>query len=288
MSLVARSLSFRYPDARDWALRCVDLEAHDGQVTCLVGATGSGKSTLLRAMAGLVAPTSGEALVDGRATWERHGPFGRTRRRRDLPRFVGYVMQRPERQLFAETVAADVAFGPANLGLSKKEAAMAAQRALELLGIGLLADRSPFELSGGQQRLAAIAGVLAMGPSNLVLDEPMAALDPEGRAIVRGAVARLARSSGAVLLVTHDMDDVASLAARVFVMNGGSVALAGTPAEVFAREEELARLGLGVPSALDFAHRLKSAHGIDVGEPLTLDALAQAIASRVSSPRKGA
>ena len=288
MSLAARSLSFRYPDARDWALRQVDLEALDGQVTCLVGATGSGKSTLLRAMAGLVAPTSGEALVDGRATWERRGPFGRARRRRDLPRAVGYVMQRPERQLFAETVAKDVAFGPANLGLSEKEAEAAAQGALDLLGIGQLAGRSPFELSGGQQRLAAIAGVLAMGPSNLVLDEPMAALDPEGRAIVRDAVARLAHGSGAVLLVTHDMDDVASLAARVFVVDGGSVALAGTPAEVFAREKELARLGLGVPSALDFAHRLKSDHGIDLGEPLTLDALAHAIALRAPSPRKGA
>ncbi|MEY8437033.1 ATP-binding cassette domain-containing protein [Atopobiaceae bacterium 24-176] len=287
MSLAARDLSFRYPDASRWALRSVDLEAPDGQVTCLVGATGSGKSTLLRAMAGLVAPTSGEALVDGQATWERRGPFGRARRRRDLPRHVGYVMQRPERQLFAETVEKDVAFGPVNLGLSEKEAAAAAGRALDLLGIAPLAKRSPFELSGGQQRLAAIAGVLAMGPANLVLDEPMAALDPEGRAIVRDAVARLSCGSGAVLLVTHDMDDAASLASGIFVMDEGSVALSGTPDEVFSQAEKLARLGLGLPSALAFAHRLKDGHGIDLGEPVTLDTLARAIALR-SSSRKGA
>ncbi|WP_251159240.1 energy-coupling factor ABC transporter ATP-binding protein [Caniella muris] len=288
MSLAARSLTFRYPDAPSPAVDGVDLEARDGRVTCLLGATGSGKSTLLRAMAGLVAPTGGEAHVDGTPTWVRRGVLGRPRRRPGLPRAVGYVMQRPERQLFAATVAEDAAFGPRNLGATDAEAAEAAEAALGFLGIRHLAGRSPFELSGGQQRLAAIAGVLAMDPANLVLDEPMAALDPEGRAIVRDAVARLASRRGAVLLVTHDMDDAASLAASVAVLDRGRVALSGTPEEVFSRAGELRRLGLGLPSALEAAHLLRERRGVDVGEPLTLDALADALAALARGPREGA
>lgn len=288
MSLAARSLTYRYPDAPFPAVDGVDLEARDGRVTCLLGATGSGKSTLLRAMAGLVAPTAGEALVDGAPTWVRRGVLGRPRRRPGLPRAVGYVMQRPERQLFAATVAEDAAFGPRNLGATDAEAAEAAEAALGLLGIRHLACRSPFELSGGQQRLAAIAGVLAMDPANLVLDEPMAALDPEGRAIVRDAVAHLASRRGAVLLVTHDMDDAASLAASVAVLDRGRVALSGSPAEVFSRSGELRRLGLGLPSALEAAHLLRERRGVDVGEPLTLNALADALAGLARGPREGA
>ena len=135
MSLAARSLTYRYPDAPFPAVDGVDLEARDGRVTCLLGATGSGKSTLLRAMAGLVAPTAGEALVDGAPTWVRRGVLGRPRRRPGLPRAVGYVMQRPERQLFAATVAEDAAFGPRNLGATDAEAAEAAEAALGFLGI---------------------------------------------------------------------------------------------------------------------------------------------------------
>ncbi len=288
MSLEARSLTYRYPDAPSPAVDGVDLEARDGRVTCLLGATGSGKSTLLRAMAGLVAPTAGEALVDGAPTWVRRGVLGRPRRRAGLPRAVGYVMQRPERQLFAATVAEDAAFGPRNLGATEAEAAEAADAALGFLGIRHLAGRSPFELSGGQQRLAAIAGVLAMDPANLVLDEPMAALDPEGRAIVRDAVGRLASRRGAVLLVTHDMDDAASLAASVAVLDRGRVALFGTPADVFSRAGELRRLGLGLPSALEAAHLLRGRLGVDVGEPLTLDSLADAVAALARGPREGA
>lgn len=283
MSIRCTGLSFAYGPG-PLAVDSVDLVAADGGVTALLGSTGSGKSTLLRMVVGLLRPAAGSVEVDGEPVWERRGPFRRSRRRPDLPRLVGYVMQRPERQLFCDTVVEDVAFGPSNLGASPDQARTMALGALDRLGIARLADRRCFELSGGQQRLVAMAGVLAMGPANLVLDEPMAALDPAGRAMVRDALASLGAGDGAVLMVTHDMDDVARLAGACYVLDHGSIALEGTPAEVYSHGDAMRRIGLGVPEAASFARALAAA-GLDVGEPLTVDALADAVAAAVGRGR---
>lgn len=283
MSIRCTGVSYAYGPG-PLAVDTVDLFAADGGVTALLGSTGSGKSTLLRMVVGLLRPTAGAVEVDGEPVWERRGLLRRPRRREGLPRMVGYVMQRPERQLFCDTVVEDVAFGPVNLGAAPDEARSMALGALERLGIARLADRRCFELSGGQQRLVAMAGVLAMGPSNLVLDEPMAALDPAGRAMVREALASLGAGDGAVLMVTHDMDDVARLATDCYVLDHGAVALEGTPAQVFSHPDTMRRIGLGVPEVAVFARTLKDA-GLDVGEPLTVEALADAVAAAVGRGR---
>lgn len=262
-------VSFSY--AHVPALDDVTLSVRSGELVALVGQTGSGKTTLTRLACALAMPDAGTVRVDGIDTRDR-------RHRRDLRGHVGYVMQHPERQLFAPTVGADVAFGPTNLGLPADEVDRRVADALDVLGIADKASSSPFDLSGGQQRLAAIAGVLAMDPSVLVLDEPTSGLDPRGAARLRSLVATLHETGGTVLLVSHSMDDVAALADRVVVLDGGHIALEGTPAEVFSHADELATCGLGVPSALSWAERIRSA-GIPLeGDPLTLDSLADSLA----------
>lgn len=254
----------------------LSLAVPDGALTVLAGATGSGKSTVLKLAAGLLRPKSGTIEVDGAPIW-RSGFLGRPRRDPELPWRLGYVMQRPERQLFAATVLDDVAFGPKNAGLSAQEAACAATEALDLLEVSHLARRSPFELSGGQQRLVAIAGVLAMKPRNLVLDEPLSALDPEGRSLVERALSQLVTPTGALLMVCHDMDAAGRIASRMVVLDQGAVALEGPCAQVFSHAEKLRRLGLGLPAPLAFAHQLEARTGASLGAPLTEDALVKAI-----------
>ncbi len=254
----------------------LSLAVPDGALTVLAGATGSGKSTVLKLAAGLLRPKSGTIEVDGAPIW-RSGFLGRPRRDPELPWRLGYVMQRPERQLFAATVLDDVAFGPKNAGLSAQEAACAATEALDLLEVLHLARRSPFELSGGQQRLVAIAGVLAMKPRNLVLDEPLSALDPEGRSLVERALSQLVTPTGALLMVCHDMDAAGRIASRMVVLDQGAVALEGPCAQVFSHAEKLRRLGLGLPAPLAFAHQLEARTGASLGTPLTEDALVKAI-----------
>lgn len=254
----------------------LSLAVPDGALTVLAGATGSGKSTVLKLAAGLLRPKSGTIEVDGAPIW-RSGFLGRPRRDPELPWRLGYVMQRPERQLFAATVLDDVAFGPKNAGLSAQEAACAATEALDLLEVSHLARRSPFELSGGQQRLVAIAGVLAMKPRNLVLDEPLSALDPEGRSLVERALSQLVTPTGALLMVCHDMDAAGRIASRMVVLDQGAVALEGPCAQVFSHAEKLRRLGLGLPAPLAFAHQLEARTGASLGAPLTKDALVKAI-----------
>ena len=264
-AILARDLGFSYgPDAQ--ALDGVSLEAPAHATTAIVGQTGSGKSTLLRLLCGLEAADAGSLTVCGINAATKRG-------RRQIRRAVGYVMQHPERQLFAQTVAEDVAFGPRNQGLSAAEVERRVAHALDLVGLADRRDASPFELSGGQQRLAAIAGVLAMEPELLVLDEPTAGLDPRGRARLRALMADLAAHGVTLLQVTHSMEDAAR-ADHVVVLDQSHVLAAGTPAEVFcpANEPQLTAVGLGLPRPLAYARE----HALDA-RPLTLEALVAAL-----------
>lgn len=265
LAILARDLGFSYgPDAQ--ALDGVSLKVPVRATTAIVGQTGSGKSTLLRLLCGLDAADAGSLTVCGINAATKRG-------RRQIRRAVGYVMQHPERQLFAQTVAEDVAFGPRNQGLSAAEVERRVAHALDLVGLADRRDASPFELSGGQQRLAAIAGVLAMEPELLVLDEPTAGLDPRGRARLRALMADLAAHGVTLLQVTHSMDDAAR-ADHVVVLDQSHVLAAGTPAEVFcpANEPQLTAVGLGLPRPLAYACE----HALDA-RPLTLEALVAAL-----------
>ena len=265
LAILARDLGFSYgPDAQ--ALDGVSLEVPARATTAIVGQTGSGKSTLLRLLCGLEAADAGSLTVCGINAATKRG-------RRQVRRAVGYVMQHPERQLFAQTVAEDVAFGPRNQGLSAAEVERRVAHALDLVGLADRRDASPFELSGGQQRLAAIAGVLAMEPELLVLDEPTAGLDPRGRARLRALMADLAAHGVTLLQVTHSMEDAAR-ADHVVVLDQSHVLAAGTPAEVFcpANEPQLTAVGLGLPRPLAYARE----HALDA-RPLTLEALVAAL-----------
>ena len=262
----------RRADAAPAALDGVTLDVPRGAHVALVGQTGSGKSTLLRLIAALEVPDQGSIEVDGISTADR-------RERRRLHGRVGYVMQRPERQLFAETVAQDVAYGPSNLGLSPSEVDQRVKRALDLVGLAGKDDASPFQLSGGQQRLCALAGILAMEPDLLVLDEPTAGLDPRGRRKLRRILDGLNATGTTLVEVTHAMEDAAR-ADLVAVLDDGRVVLTGTPAQVFSADnaEKLHDMGLGVPHPLAFARALEDAGCAPLGDPLTNEALADAIA----------
>lgn len=265
LAILARDLGFSYgPGAQ--ALDGVSLEVPVRATTAIVGQTGSGKSTLLRLLCGLEAADAGSLTVCGINAATKRG-------RRQVRRAVGYVMQHPERQLFAQTVAEDVAFGPRNQGLSAAEVEGRVAHALDLVGLADRRDASPFELSGGQQRLAAIAGVLAMEPELLVLDEPTAGLDPRGRARLRALMTDLAAHGVTLLQVTHSMEDAAR-ADHVVVLDQSHVLAAGTPAEVFcpANEPQLTAVGLGLPRPLAYACE----HALDA-RPLTLEALVAAL-----------
>lgn len=265
LAILARDLGFSYgPDAQ--ALDGVSLKVSARATTAIVGQTGSGKSTLLRLLCGLEAADAGSLTVCGINAATKRG-------RRQVRRAVGYVMQHPERQLFAQTVAEDVAFGPRNQGLSAAEVERRVAHALDLVGLADRRNASPFELSGGQQRLAAIAGVLAMEPELLVLDEPTAGLDPRGRARLRALMADLAAHGVTLLQVTHSMEDAAR-ADHVVVLDQSHVLAAGTPAEVFcpANEPQLTAVGLGLPRPLAYACE----HALDA-RPLTLEALVAAL-----------
>lgn len=266
------NVSFSYGAAP--TLDGLSFELAPGELVALIGQTGSGKSTIARLACALASPQSGEVSVCGIPTTDR-------KRRRELRGKIGFVMQRPERQLFAETVAEDIAYGPRNLGLPEEEVTRRVNEQLEFLGIADKATASPFDLSGGQQRLVALAGVLAMEPEVLVLDEPVAGLDPRGAARLREHVRALHARGVTVLMISHSMEDVAELADRVVALDQGRIALAGTPAKVFAHEEALHKLGLGIPAPLELAHVLETAGTFasgELGRPLTTAALVSAIA----------
>lgn len=226
------------------ALDHVNIGIERGEILGVIGHTGSGKSTLIQHFNGLLKPTSGQVLLDGKPIWNEKGKCARETRFR-----VGLVFQYPEYQLFEETIAKDIAFGPRNMGLPEEETAARVQHAMAVVGLAPeLAEKSPFALSGGQKRRVAIAGVLAMRPDVLVLDEPTAGLDPCGRDEILGYVREYHRQTGAtVLLVMHSMEDVARVADRMLVMNHAKVMLTGTPREVFAHAAEITAAGLDVP-----------------------------------------
>ena len=246
-----------------WALRDVSLTVHRGEFLGLAGHTGSGKSTLVQHLNGLIRPQEGSVRALGLNLSNKKDAAA-------VKAKVGVVFQYPERQLFAETVAQDVAFGPHNLGLPQDEVDRRVESSLARVGLDLAAvgDKSPFELSGGQQRRVAFAGVLAMEPEVLVLDEPMAGLDPAARSDFLELIERLHHGGLTVVMVSHSMDDLANCCDRIVVMNEGSVFAEGTPAQVFAHADELKSIGLGVPAAQRMALALAKA-----GVPLRFDGL---------------
>lgn len=256
---------------RSHALEGASFQVREGECCAIVGQTGSGKSTLLRLLCGLEAPDAGTVEVAGATTATKRG-------RRAVRHQVGYVMQHPERQLFAQTVEQDVAFGPRNMGLPAAEVARRVDHALDLVGLGAKKGFSPFELSGGQKRLAAIAGVLAMEPRLLVLDEPTAGLDPRGRTRLRGLVADLRAHGVTIVQVTHSMEDAAR-ADHVVVLDQSYVIADGTPTEVFSRANagKLHACGLGLPRPLSYARELEDAGAPALGDPLTIEELAAAL-----------
>ena len=241
------------PDAV-WALRDITFELDDGEFLGIAGHTGSGKSTLIQHMNGLVHPTRGRVLLDGQDLADKRAAQACRGK-------VGLVFQYPEYQLFAATVREDVAFGPRNLGLDAPEVDRRVRRALESvrLDFDALQAKSPFELSGGQQRRVAFAGVLAMNPEVLVLDEPVAGLDPQARTEFLQLIAELHAQGITVVMVSHSMDDLALLCDRILVLKEGEQFALGTPAEVFAHAEELRAIGLGVPAAQKLANDLRNA-----------------------------
>ena len=241
------------------ALHDVNLKAYRGEFIGLIGHTGSGKSTLIQHLNGLLRPTSGRVLFDGEDIW-RDAKFTRQIRFR-----VGLVFQYPEYQLFEESVYRDIAFGPKNMGLSEDEIRARVLRAAGFVGIPeAQLEKSPFDLSGGQKRRAAIAGVIAMEPDVLILDEPTAGLDPAGReSILQNIRDYQSAQNATVIMVSHSMEEIASNVDSLIVMNDGAVAMTGTPKEVFSRAAELTAIGLDVPEITQVLLRLKEL-GLDV------------------------
>ena len=244
------------------AVDSVDISIEQGEFVGIIGHTGSGKSTLIQHFNGLVKPTSGTVLVDGSDIWAKDVNI------RDIRFKVGIVFQYSEHQLFEETVAKDIAYGPKNMGLSDEDIAKRVNQAAESMGITHLLERSPFELSGGQQRRVALAGVLAMDPEVLILDEPAAGLDPKGRDKILGMIKRYHDQYGkTILLVSHSMEDIVKYAGKVLVMNKSRLFCYDTVDRVFGRTDELARIGLDVPQITRMSHILKDL-GTDIGSDI--------------------
>ncbi len=276
MSLKLEQLSYSYGDHKVYeiqALKDISLEIRSGEFVGVIGQTGSGKSTLMQMMNALEKPGEGKVFFHGQDVWA--ADFDR----KGLRSKVGLVFQYPEHQLFESDVLSDVCFGPKNLGLSPQEAKKRAKEALALVGVEEACYKmSPFELSGGQRRRVAIAGVLAMEPEFLILDEPTAGLDPKGRDEILGQIALLHRQKGmGVILVSHSMEDVARYVERILVMDQGRLVYDGVPREIFARCEQLAQMGLAAPNVTYILHGLKE-KGLQVDtDPVTVEEARDAI-----------
>lgn len=265
------------------ALDGVTLEIRPGEIVAIIGPTGSGKSTLIQHFNGLLRPTAGVVRIAGEDLWAPRADRRRARQQ------IGLVFQFPEYQLFEDTVRKDVAFGPKNLGLPDETIAERVDEALKAVGLdpGRFGDRSPFTLSGGEMRRVALAGVLAMRPGALVLDEPTAGLDPRGKEELLDRISTLHRKGLTLVLVTHSMDEAALLADRIVVMDAGRVILDGSPHEVFAREDDLRRIGLALPQAARLVRLLRD-RGMPVGDSTTIGEARRAIMAAVQEMRRGA
>ncbi len=241
------------------ALDQVNMTIEGGIITGLIGHTGSGKSTLVQLLNGLLTPSEGQVLLNGTDIWAD------PKKIRDVRFRVGLVFQYPEYQLFEETVYKDIAFGPTNMGLDQDEIVRRVREAMEFVELPLeMADKSPFELSGGQKRRVAIAGVLAMGPEVLILDEPAAGLDPRGRNEILGGLHHYQREKkNTMIIVSHSMEDMAKYSDKLFVMSDGKVLLSGEKEAVFAESELLSSVGLDVPQITRFVAALRK-HGVDI------------------------
>ena len=254
------------------ALKDVSFCVNRGEFIGIIGHTGSGKSTLMQQLNGLLKPTSGQILLDGQDIWSDK------KLTRQARFWVGLVFQYPEYQLFEETVYKDIAFGPKNMGLSPNEIDRRVRESAAIVGLTeAQLQVSPFDLSGGQKRRVAIAGVIAMEPEILILDEPTAGLDPKGREeILKNIEDYRKKHNATVMMVSHSMDDVARLTERLLVMNGSELAMDGTPAEVFARAEELVAMGLNIPQVTRVFLELR-AMGLDVEPVYTIDQAVEAL-----------
>lgn len=282
-AITLKNLSYTYSKKTPYEKRALDninLEIQEGEFVGLVGATGSGKSTLIQHLNGLIKTQEGEVEVAGMNAKDK-----KTLKR--LRFTVGMVFQYPEYQLFEDTVAKDIAFGPKNMKLSKEEIDRRVRNAMEVVGLPyeIFAERSPFELSGGEKRRAAIAGVIAMEPQILVLDEPVAGLDPAGRREILELIAKLKKEvSPTIIMVSHYMDDIAAMATRIVALKDGKIVADGAPERVFGDREKSREAGLDLPSAAKIADRLR-ARGIDVStEIVTLGQLAEAL-GRIADER---
>ena len=286
MSITVENLTYTYSKGlpnETRALEDVSFQLEPGEFAAVIGHTGSGKSTLVQQLNGLLRPDSGKITVGEVCITDPSTKMTEVRRK------VGLVFQYPEYQLFEETVAKDVAFGPKQVGITGEELDRVVADSIRLTGLDYeeVKERSPFELSGGQKRRVAIAGVLAMKPEILILDEPTAGLDPSAHRDVLELIRRIHRQERmTILLVSHNMGDIAKLADRVLVMNRGRLVMNGTPAEVFSRREPLREMGLGQPPAMEFMERLKERlPGIDAA-PLSIEDAAKEICRYLESGKK--
>lgn len=257
MSIKTVNLTFKYSEGTQFETKALDninMEIKKGDFVGIIGHTGSGKSTLIQHFNGLMKPDEGDVIIEGKSLKEKSTKLKLIRQ------IVGLVFQYPEYQLFEETVYKDVAYGPINLELKDSEVEERVKYALELVGFDYkeVKDKSPFDLSGGQKRRVAIAGVLAMKPKYLILDEPTAGLDPAGRNEILNQIEKLHKKSGiTVILVSHSMEDIARLVKHIFVLNKGKLYMEGTPKEIYSQSEELKKIGLGVPQVVDIMKELK-------------------------------
>lgn len=284
MDIIFQDVGFAYSAGSPFesrALYDVSLQIPDGSYTALIGHTGSGKSTVTQHLNALLKPTEGSVTIGDRVITKETS----NKNLKFLRKKVGIVFQFPESQLFEETIAKDIAFGPMNFGVSEAEAMETVRKVLPLVGLDeTFMERSPFDLSGGQMRRVAIAGVLAMNPEVLVLDEPTAGLDPAGRREIMNMFYRLHKEQNiSIVLVTHQMDDVATYADHVIIMEKGTVVKMGSPEEIFLDEQWLVDKQLGLPASLQFMQMFSQKTGIQFGElrPLGTEKLAEVIVAKL-------
>ena len=266
------------------ALDNINLEIKDGEFVTLIGHTGSGKSTLIQHLNGLLKPTSGRIVVDGVDITEKNVKLTEIRKK------IGLVFQYPEYQLFEETIEKDIQFGPRNLGLSEEEINKRVKKAMSMVGLDYeeYKDKSPFELSGGQKRRVAIAGVVAMEPKVLILDEPTAGLDPKGRDEILAQVKQLHKEYNiTTIIVSHSMEDVAKIADRVIVMNKGKAVLDGVPRNIFNNVDMLESIGLAVPQVTYLERALKEKGFKLEGDMITVEEAKRVILKSLKSGQRG-